>query len=329
MSGDSGNLTEGCIVYFDNKKKTVRDWFFVSDDMYYGSDRIVIRFTDDTDNEGSGWSKIRSRENCRCSEEKNGELMCKGEGIRPGTMCGEGLECLCKSYNFAKRSANFTMSTDPAWLKKIAEDDDCECCSAGTLIIPTIGVSDFVKKRHLEHLQFTSYKGSWNDLIAKVNEQIALGNWSKGYRDGVHLVHMGKENSKDFYGYDGFKKFEGMKMEAVVEKVPGREHEPAKLQIRILEPKIRMRYVDIILYRKDVLEEDGDKVMGADWEVISINGRLHKGPPPMEPMTMVRNYRHLPGGTAMPGKDPVEFLDELMDAVLFDKDMKHLIKKKK
>jgi hypothetical protein len=49
----------------------------------------------------------------------------------------------------------------------------------------------------------------------------------------------------------------------------------------------------------------------------------------MEPLTMVRNYRHLPGGTAMPGKNPIEFLDELMDAILYEKGMKHLITIKK
>ena len=194
---------------------------------------------------------------------------------------------------------------------------------------PSIGVSEFVKKRHLEELQFTHFDGSWDELIKITKEQIKLGNWTDGYRDGVRKVHMSKEDCKKFYGYDGFKKFEGMKMEAVVEKVPGREHEPAKLQIRNLEPKIRQRYCDIILYRKDVLEEDGDPVTGDDWEVISINGRFHKDPAPMEPLTMVRNYRHLQGGTEMKGKDPVEFLDELMDAVLYEKGMKHLIKKAK
>lgn len=268
--------------------------------------------------------------NCHHSESEDGKLMCKKEGIRPDTECGhDGENHLCKSFNFPRRSANFIMNTHPDWLKKMAEDDDCECCSAGSLLMPTIGVSDFVKIRHLEHLQFTHYKGSWDDLIAHVDRQIALGNWSEGYRDGVRLVHMPKDEASLFYGYDGFKKFEGMKMDAVFEKVPGREHEPAKLQIRILEPKIRMRYVDIIIYRKDVLEEDGDPVTGADWEVISVNGRLRKNPDPMRPLTMVRNYRHLPGGSSMTGKDPVEFLDELMDAVLFDKGMKHLIKKKK
>ena len=194
---------------------------------------------------------------------------------------------------------------------------------------PSIGVSEFVKKRHLERLQFTHFNGSWDDLIAKTKGQIKLDNWSEGYRDGVRLVHMSKEDCKDFYGYDGFKKFEGMKMEAVVEKVPGREHEPAKLQIKILEPKIRQRYVDIILYRKDVLEEDGDPVTGADWEIISVNGRFHKDPSPMEPLTMVRNWKHLPGGTEMKGAIAEDVLEELCDAVLYSNGMKHLIKKKK
>jgi len=350
MSADSGNLERGCKVYFDNKEKTVRDWFFVSDDGCHNSDRIVIRFTDGTDNEGSGWLKIRSRENCLYSYEMDEGLMCCKEGIRPGTLCGEKIECLCKSYHsvtFPRKSANLIIDRD---MEELMELED-KAFSGGVLpngmVVPagvgaispellelinkglSVDVSDFAKKRHLEHLQFTHYKGSWNDLIAKTKEQMRLGNWSEGYRDGVRLVHMDKDEVKLFYGYDGFKKFEGMKMEAVVEKVPGREHEPAKLQIRILEPKIRMRYVDIILYRKDVLEEDGDPVTGADWEIVSVNGRLHKDPPPMDSMTMVRNYRHLPGGTAMPGKDPVEFLDELMDAVLYENGMKHLIRKNK
>jgi len=236
----------------------------------------------------------------------------------------------------AEEKPKFEMSNDKAWLEK--HDDDGKCVSAGNpkffrrsanLNPPTMDVSDFVKKRHLEQLQFTHYKGSWEDLIVKTKEHLALGNFSPGYRDGVVLVHMTKDDAKDFYGYDGFRKFEGMKMEAVVEKVPGREHEPAKLQIRILEPKIRMRYVDIILYHRDVLAEDGDRLTGADWEIISINGRLHKDPDPMRPLTIVRNYRHLPGGTKMKDADPMDVFEDLMDAVLYDKGMKHLIKKKK
>jgi len=264
--------------------------------------------------------------NCHYSEKFGCGLICSKEGVRPGTVCGHDHEdCLCKSY---LPPQPFKMNNDKEWLERMCDLEGDGCISAGGLQMPTVDVSDFVKKRHLEKLQFTHFDGSWGKLIEKVYAQIVAGNWSEGYRDGVRLIHMSKEDAKNFYGYEGFKKFEGMKMEAVVEKVPGREHEPAKLQIKILEPKIRMRYVDIILYRKDVLEEDSGPVTGADLEVISINGRLRKNPPPMESLTMIRNYRHLPGGTAMPDKDPVEFLDELMDSVLHDKGMKHLIKKK-
>ena len=49
----------------------------------------------------------------------------------------------------------------------------------------------------------------------------------------------------------------------------------------------------------------------------------------MNPLTIVRNYRHLPGGTEMKDREPLDVFDDLMDAVLFDKGMKHLIKKKK
>jgi hypothetical protein len=55
-------------------------------------------------------------------------------------------------------------------------------------------------------------------------------------------------------------------------------------------------YVDIILYRADVLEEDGDRSTQADWEIVSINGRLNEKEPPMDPMTIVRNWKHLKGG---------------------------------
>lgn len=276
--------------------------------------------------------------NCHYSQSQAGQLMCLKPGVKIDTVCGhnEKSGCFCKSYHSPQK---FKMSNDPEFLQRMLElGGEGDCCSGGGLggyrrsaMInpPTIDVSDFVKKRHLEELQFTHFNGSWEELLKRTKKQFLDGKFKEGYRDGVVLVQMSKEDAKDFYGYEGFKKFEGMKMEAVVEKVPGREHEPAKLQIKILEPKIRMRYVDIILYHKTVLQEDGDRITVADWEIISINGRLRKKSPPMEALTMIRNYRHLPGGTSMPDKDPVEFLDELMDAVLFEKGMKHLIKKKK
>ncbi|MHA1468981.1 MAG: hypothetical protein ACTSSP_00315 [Candidatus Asgardarchaeia archaeon] len=191
-----------------------------------------------------------------------------------------------------------------------------------------IGVSEFVKRQTFES-QFTSFKGSWEDLIALTEYRFNIGDWSPGYRDGVVLVHAyGMFGSSRFWTYDGFPMFEGMKLAASWEKVPGREHEPAKLKVKILEPKKRCKFVDIVLYRKDVLEEDGDNVTGADWDIVSINGRLKKNPPPIDPMTLVRNWLHLKGGTEMKGTDPEKMLTMLCDSILYKNGMKKHMSKK-
>lgn len=240
---------------------------------------------------------------------------------------------------------------DPKWLEELQEAED-KAFSGGVLgngmVVPpgvgaisprilellnkepTVDITDFAKKRHLEKHQFTHFDGNWDELCNRTRKKMLSGDYTevKG-RPGVYLVQMGKKYAKDFYGYDGFKKFEGMKIEAVVEKVVGREHEPAKLQIKIHEPKIRMRYVDIVIYRRDILVADGDHVSDASWQIVSVNGRLHKGAAPMDPLTIVRNWKSLPGGSPMPDADLNDVLDELCDAVLYDKGMKHLIRKKK
>jgi hypothetical protein len=179
-----------------------------------------------------------------------------------------------------------------------------------------IGVSEFVK-RQLEGTQFTHYQGRWNDLVNRTKEQYLAGNYTNGYRDGVLLVHIEKSEVPLFWTYTDFPMFEGMQLKAEWKKVPGREHEPAKLQVEILEPKKQCQYVDIVIYRKDVLEEDGDKTTGAEWDIVSINGRLNKNPKPMDPMTIVRNWLHLPGGTKMEGATPETVLAMLCESIMY------------
>jgi hypothetical protein len=185
----------------------------------------------------------------------------------------------------------------------------------------TIGVSEFVK-RQSEHSTFTHYKGSWSDLANRTVEEFEAGNFTKGYREGVFLVHMPKQEASLFYTFDNYPMFEGMALDAQWAKVPGRDHEPAKLQVTILEDKISCNYVDIIIYRKDVLQEDKDNTTGADYDIVSINGRLKKDAPPIDPMTLVRNWLHLPGGTEMKGTTPEEMLTKLCDSVLYKNGMK-------
>ena len=193
----------------------------------------------------------------------------------------------------------------------------------------TIGASDFVKRQEA-HSTFTHYKGSWSDLANRTAEEFKAGNYTKGYRDGVYLVHMPKSEVPLFYTFDAYPMFEGMKLDAQWARVPGREHEPAKLQVTILEDKIPCRFVDIVIYRKDVLEEDKDDTTGCDYDIVSINGRLAKDPPPIDPMTLVRNWLHLKGGTEMKGTTPEEMLTKLCDSILYKNGMKkHMSTKKK
>jgi len=190
-----------------------------------------------------------------------------------------------------------------------------------------IGVSEFVK-RQIEGSQFTHYQGSWSDLANRTAEAFQSGNLIKGYRDGVFLVQMPKSEVGLFFTYDAYPMFEGMKLDAQWAKEKGREHEPAKLQVKILEPKIPCRFVDIVIYKKEVLEEDKDDVTGADYDIVSINGRLAKDPPPIDPMTLVRNWLHLKGGTEMKGTTPEEMLTMLCDSILYKNGLKKHMSKK-
>jgi hypothetical protein len=185
-----------------------------------------------------------------------------------------------------------------------------------------IGISEFVKRQTVDS-QFTHYEGSWMDLANTTEDSFKNGNYEKGYRDGVFVVHIDKKELNLFYTYNDFPMFDGMKLEAKWEKTKGREHEPSKLQIKILEPKQKCNYVDIIIYRKEVLLEDKDSISGAYFDIVSINGRLNKEAPPIDPLTLVRNWLHLPGGTEMKDTKPEQMLDMLCNSVLHQNGIKY------
>jgi len=222
------------------------------------------------------------------------------------------------------------------WLKRMLDiEDSCGGnVSAGLPLgespdfpVPTVGMSEFAKRQDRDST-FTNFNGDWDELIDLTRKQMKKGKISVGYRDGVILVHMSKDDAKRFFTFDAYPMFEGMKLDAQWAKVPGRKHEPAKLQIRILEPKIPCNYVDIVLYHKEVLLEDKDNVTGADFDIVSINGRLKKDPPPIDPMTLVRNWLHLKGGTEMKGTTSEEMLTMLCDSILYKNGMKKYMSKK-
>jgi hypothetical protein len=194
-----------------------------------------------------------------------------------------------------------------------------------------VEINDFCK-RQTEDSQFTHFSGTWDALGLLATELIMYAKKypeyfdnpliSEGYRNGVIIIHVPFPFVHRFFTYSDFPMFEGMKLSAVYEKVPGREYEPPKLQVKIEEDKKRCNYVDLILYHHDVLEEDKDASTDAEWEIVSINGRLNEDPPPMDPITIVRNWKHLPGGTEMKGKTAEEVLEMICDSILWKNNIK-------
>ena len=60
--------------------------------------------------------------------------------------------------------------------------------------------------------------------------------------------------------------------------------------------KTPAKFVDIVLYRHDVLAENNERSTDACWEIISINASPIENLP-MQPMTMARNMLNKEGGT--------------------------------
>lgn len=188
-----------------------------------------------------------------------------------------------------------------------------------------IGISNFVKRQTPES-EFTHFDGTWEELteLVKIYYLDAISHQDnpkfllkKGYREGVFVLSLNNDDVKRFYTYTDYPMVIGMKLKGEYKYVAGREHEPPKWIVVPDAPKAVCRYVDIILYSKEVLAEDHDDTTGCDFEIVSINGRLKDEPAPMDPMTIVRNWKHLKGGTKMEGAKPEEVLEMLCQSIMY------------
>lgn len=184
-----------------------------------------------------------------------------------------------------------------------------------------IGISNFVRRQTPES-HFAHFDGDDRVLINLTTRAFEKGNYSPGYRDGVVVVHMEPWKSQLFFTYPNSPWPEGTKLRAEYKRIPGREHEPPQVIVVPAGPKVRCNYVDVILYRRDVLEEDGDASTDAEWEIVSLNGRIREREKLISPLTVVRNWLHLEGGTEMKGKSAEDVLEMLCNSVLAEKGIK-------
>lgn len=163
-------------------------------------------------------------------------------------------------------------------------------------------VSEFARNRHFcRGKPFSFCDMSPKELTWRVkhdNQGI-----KQGYRDGVVLVVL-KDVSRIFSPV--VKITEENKHLLRVEFGTRQPGELPRKKVVIDCPKSPAKFVDVVLYRRDVLLESGEASgpltwfptadIFADWEVISVNARIDLDEP-MSVGAMARNMGGLPGGT--------------------------------
>ena len=152
-----------------------------------------------------------------------------------------------------------------------------------------IGVSEFVK-RQTKDSKFSYYNGAWENLVNLVEKN--FDNQDKGYKDGVVLINVPSEN----FFTSIVKLNKGDELNATFASRQDFEEPVISVTVKNKE-KMPAKVVKIVLYRYDVLAEDNNNSGDYEWEIISINAQPYDFVP-MNPVTMMRNELHLPGGTS-------------------------------
>lgn len=173
--------------------------------------------------------------------------------------------------------------------------------------MPTIGLNEFVV-RQTPDSKFSHFGGTGEELTAltEANFSSAL----HGYRDGVMRIPV--PPNRFFSGV--VEATADMTFRTTFEA--RRKGEAPYLQtVALGGDKLPAKAVEIIIYCRDVLLEEGSSAVSteAEWEIVSINARPTEGPEPPTPMAIARNMLGLPGGT-----DGEFTARELAESVVYD-----------
>ena len=178
----------------------------------------------------------------------------------------------------------------------------------------TIGVSNFVRRQTVAS-EFTHFDGEDWDRVAQLAQE-HFAEAKDGYRDGVCLVPVPGDGF-----HTGVVALEsGDRLVGGYE--PRRPGEEPRKAVRVSREGVRKgpcKVADIVLYRRDVLEEGDEETTGADWDIVSVNGRITAADQPIHPDTLIANHFELDGGTVT-GMSAAEFESALRESVLYWKD---------
>ena len=160
----------------------------------------------------------------------------------------------------------------------------------------SVAVNDFVRRQTNGSGKTYTNKSTFEEIAKHAQDQLAIGNYKMGYRDGVVLVQVTKELIHHFI-CPFVRVAEATKLNATM--VRRRPEEEPYIQIRALNgTPLKTSLVDLILYRHDVLAETNEQTTDADWELISFQAIPEDMEDmPMGPVTMMRNQLQLTGGT--------------------------------
>ncbi len=173
-------------------------------------------------------------------------------------------------------------------------------------------------KRQTPESPFTHFEGTEEELIKMVSLDVAVGNSTQGYREGVILVPM-DDPSRFFTGMVELR--EG---DILVGKFEARqEGEAPRRAIRVRregQGKQPAKCVEIVLYRHDVLAEKDENETDAAWEIVSLNGYPTEVPAPISPITLMHNHFGSDGGTDT-NMSPEKFEAALRESFTYHKNI--------
>lgn len=152
-----------------------------------------------------------------------------------------------------------------------------------------IATSAFVRRQTHES-KFSHFAGSWEELESLVEAH--LDQAKPGYKDGVVLVPV--PSQKFFSGIVEVDERTELKATFGARRADEASYVDV---VAVGGEKLPAKFVEVVLYRHDVLAADGEQSSEAEWEIISLNARATEGPEPMTPMAMARNFLALHGGT--------------------------------
>jgi hypothetical protein len=151
----------------------------------------------------------------------------------------------------------------------------------------SVGINSFAR-RQTKDSPYSYWTGSDEELLKRVRSAKA-SDIKPGYKDGVIIVPVDPDGF-----YSGVVELTG---DSVITGHFGarRENEEPVLEVRATGHKVPAKFVEVILYSKEAL--DGEVGSGADWDIISINGRATEEEEPMHPVAMARNQLRRVGGS--------------------------------